>query len=64
MNSPYMTQSQRENVLAARASAAGDPERVRRALRLDNPFMHGVYTADHPGLIDSRDIPTPTFNAG
>ena len=56
MNNPYATQSQIEQRIAARLAS---PERIRRALRLDNPFMHGTRTADDPGRIDPADIPTP-----
>jgi len=64
MNSPYMTQTQRENVLAARAAAAGAPDRIRRALRLDNPHMWGERTGPIP-LKSERDlIPTPHYTAG
>ena len=59
MNSPYATQTQIEARIAARLS---NPDRLRRALRLDNPHMWGERKAkDDP--IDEARIPTPTYRA-
>lgn len=58
MNSPYATQTQIEARIASRLSS---PERIRRALRLDNPFMWGVEVADDSRTISREDIPTPLY---
>lgn len=63
MNNPHMTQTQRESTLAARAAAAGDPERIRRTLRLDNPHMWGARRAKEDPLDAEGHIPTPVFHA-
>lgn len=60
MNNPYMTQTQTEARIAARLDS---PEKIRRALRLDNPFMYGVDTGDIPTVADRHILPTPTYTA-
>lgn len=57
MNSPYATQTQIEARIASRLA---DPERIRRALRLDNPFMWGERKAKGDPVAEAY-IPTPTF---
>lgn len=58
MNSPYATQTQQEQRIAARLDS---PEKIRRALRLDNPHMWGVRRAkDDPAWANSS-IPTPLY---
>lgn len=60
MNSPYATQTQQEQRIASRLNS---PEKIRRALRLDNPHMWGQRATDIP-TVDERDlIPTPTYPA-
>ena len=59
MNNPYATQTQIEARIAARLS---NPDRLRRALRLDNPHMWGERKAkDDPA--PEAHIPTPTYRA-
>lgn len=58
MNNPYMTQTQTEARIASRLDS---PEKIRRALRLDNPFMWGERTADGNHIISREDIPTPLY---
>lgn len=59
MNNPYATQTQIEERIASRLSS---PEKIRRALRLDNPQMWGERRAkDDPPYANSA-IPTPLYN--
>lgn len=58
MNNPYATQTQIEARIAARLAS---PERIRRALRLDNPRMWGNRAGAAPTRADR--IPTPTYRA-
>lgn len=58
MNSPFATQTQIESRIAARLES---PERIRRALRLDNPNMWGDVAHAAPGRADR--LPTPTYPA-
>ena len=57
MNSPYATQSQIEARIAARLS---NPDRLRRALRLDNPHMWGERKAKDDPIAEAH-IPTPVY---
>lgn len=57
MNSPYATQTQQEQRIASRI---GDADKLRRALRLDNPFMWGVRRAKDDPIAEAH-IPTPTY---
>ena len=59
MNNPYATQTQIEARIAARLS---NPERIRRALRLDNPHMWGERKAKDDPAAEGH-IPTPTYRA-
>lgn len=58
MNSPYATQTQIEARIASRLA---DPEKIRRALRLDNPHMWGARKAKDDPFAGEGFIPTPTF---
>ena len=58
MNSPYATQTQIEARIASRLSS---PERIRRALRLDNPFMWGERRAKDERVGANDAIPTPLY---
>lgn len=58
MNNPHMTQTQAEQRIASRLAS---PEKIRRAFRLDNPFMWGERKAkDDPAWANSG-IPTPLY---
>lgn len=57
MNSPYATQTQIEARIAARLS---NPDRLRRALRLDNPHMWGERKAKDDPIAEAH-IPTPVY---
>lgn len=58
MNNPYATQSQIEARIAARLSS---PDRLRRALRLDNPHMWGERKAKDDRLGANDAVPTPLY---
>ena len=58
MNNPYATQTQIEARIAARLSS---PERIRRALRLDNPHMWGERRAKDERVGANDAIPTPLY---
>ena len=57
VNSPYATQTQIEARIAARLS---NPDRLRRALRLDNPHMWGERKAKDDPIAEAH-IPTPVY---
>ena len=57
MNNPYATQTQIEARIASRLN---NPDKLRRALRLDNPHMFGIWAEHAPGHPDSR-LPTPAY---
>lgn len=58
MNSPYATQTQIEARIAARLP---NPDRLRRALRLDNPHMWGERRAKDDPVWANSSIPTPLY---
>ena len=60
MNNPYATQSQIEARIASRLD---NPERIRRALRLDNPHMWGERRAKPDPFDGEGFIPTPNYVA-
>ena len=59
MNNPYATQTQIEARIASRLAS---PERIRRALRLDNPHMWGERKAKDDRVGANDMIPTPLYN--
>ena len=54
MNNPFATQTQTEQRMAARLT---DPEKMRRALRLDNPNMWGDIAGAAPTIADRLATP-------
>ena len=60
MNNPYATQTQIEARIAARLN---NPDKLRRALRLDNPHMWGPDPVDIYTPNRRHELPTPTYQA-
>lgn len=58
MNSPFATQTQTEARIASRLT---DPEKIRRALRLDNPHMWGEKRSKPDVFGADGFIPTPAY---